>query len=710
VERDADLRFGQVDDAEESVRRLLVVVVTRDAILRLGDRPLDVFNVAIDEIHLAVRGVDPRAAVDPRAPLIETSDRHLVTRGGGLGDASDVCDVKGMVFMVVQAKVHIRTFVKCPVGVRAAEDDGRDARDCAELGYEAFEQTLLLMSEAMNTFDHLFLLRGYTKIGQKGMGDLNCHLKLCQYSLYSNSKKMFYTGERVTHMTDTKPESSSLQKVFKAAAEISGLATGVVAYIIGITEQSPGPLPKTTALLLVIFTTIALYAWRWPIITSQRNETTNGEINGKDNQTNIKNSIKRRILSIFTASNESYFMPLWRRRVELTTLVFLCLFTIAWTSIKAPAVLAEINPSDALAFTECSSPLEGVIIVNFKTTDSGKLMYEQRIANDMEKVINGENICRLATPIETSDQALDILIETGAYVIVWGLSDQVTVDTHVQTLSAEEVIWSFAQDPDFQRMEAEHITFLTKYIISLYAYLNVDNATAQENLEKALATAEGQDWAAKYPKNLADGYDLLGQIAVAEGVSPEALEAAIAAYTRAIELNPTLDAAILNRGALCSMASDVTCAMQDYTTLIEKKSTLASIAYMNRALLQPTREAAEADYEAAIRLEPAAGYYARATARVNWNDWVGAISDFENAVQAEPQNCYYQHSLGKAYLQSGQYKQAIDAYTKIKTCLVDNQVEEDAQIYIEDLQFLCSEQAEVCEAVNQIITTLNHEQ
>ena len=504
-------------------------------------------------------------------------------------------------------------------------------------------------------------------------------------------------------MQSTGDPGNVVQKTSKSIGEITGIVVAITTYLAGLLGYFPGPFPKTASLLFVVITSVALWAWRWPRIAERKQPAESSDGGTTSARPRLINFLR----SVLSPSDENFRMPFRRRQIEFSILTLLGALSIIWAVIQAPIVIGELTRSSTdLPIVDCITASDGIIIADFGKTTTGQFIFEQRIYNEMKDAIKGDNICRLHQIIQTNQQSLDAINQSNAWIMIWGLSDQAAVDIHVKAIyfeAADEVIWAFTDDKDFEKLESEHIAFLSQYIIAIYNYLDQNNDIARATMEQALESGKDQDWAAKYPDDLADGYALLGEIISFSGSSsPDSLEAARDAYARAIALNPALERAILNHGTMCGMLGDIDCAMQDFTTLIESESRLAAAAYINRAELQPTQEQAEADLQEAINLRPSIGYYARAEMRVQWGDWEGAISDFQQAIELDPQNCYTRHELGIAFLLSGHYDSAISTYQDVNQCLADNSMEGDAEFYMEELQSVCSEHVEACAAIDTI--------
>ena len=126
------------------------------------------------------------------------------------------------------------------------------------------------------------------------------------------------------------------------------------------------------------------------------------------------------------------------------------------------------------------------------------------------------------------------------------------------------------------------------------------------------------------------------------------LEGAIAAYSRAIELDRKYADAYNNRGVAFLIQKNYTAALADLTKSIELAPSDA--AYNNRAGLyfnQGKTEEAIADFTAAIRIKPSAeGYANRGVSYQKTNRDALALADYEEAIKLDP-------NFGRAYLLRG---------------------------------------------------------
>ena len=146
---------------------------------------------------------------------------------------------------------------------------------------------------------------------------------------------------------------------------------------------------------------------------------------------------------------------------------------------------------------------------------------------------------------------------------------------------------------------------------------------------------------------------------------------ALADYDQAIELNPTYAAAYNNRGNAKRDLSQPAVALADYDEAIELNPTLAA-AYNNRGnakrdLGQPA--AALADYDEAIELNPthAEAYYNRGTAKHDLGQPAVALADYDEAIELNPTyaEAYYnrgtaKHDLGQPAVALADYDEAIE--------------------------------------------------
>lgn len=120
------------------------------------------------------------------------------------------------------------------------------------------------------------------------------------------------------------------------------------------------------------------------------------------------------------------------------------------------------------------------------------------------------------------------------------------------------------------------------------------------------------------------------------------IDAAIADFTKAVELQPDYAVAYNNRGGAERAKGDLGAAVADYTKAIQLKPDFAG-AYNNRGgakRAQGDFDGAIADYSKAIELNPgfAGAYNNRGGAKLGKRDLDGAIADYSKAVDLDPKH------------------------------------------------------------------------
>ena len=152
---------------------------------------------------------------------------------------------------------------------------------------------------------------------------------------------------------------------------------------------------------------------------------------------------------------------------------------------------------------------------------------------------------------------------------------------------------------------------------------------------------------------------------VGEGID---LGAAIDAYTKAIELDPTLAVAYSNRGSAKDDLGQPADALADFDRAIELAPTLAS-AYSNRgnakrSLGQPAD--ALADYDQAIELNPTYGaaYNNRGLTKHDLGQPVAALADIDRAIELNPTFAEAYDSRGLAKHALGRIAEAREDFEK----------------------------------------------
>lgn len=144
---------------------------------------------------------------------------------------------------------------------------------------------------------------------------------------------------------------------------------------------------------------------------------------------------------------------------------------------------------------------------------------------------------------------------------------------------------------------------------------------------------------------------------------------AIAEYNRAIDLDPKLGEAYLNRGKAKRAAGDLDGAIADYEITVELDPALASNnrditqAYLNRGYIRSNRmdlEGALSDFDRAIKIDPndADAYFKRGRAFLIIGNAKFAIADFDKSISLDDRNPLVYAERGYARQTQGQKSEA----------------------------------------------------
>jgi len=149
--------------------------------------------------------------------------------------------------------------------------------------------------------------------------------------------------------------------------------------------------------------------------------------------------------------------------------------------------------------------------------------------------------------------------------------------------------------------------------------------------------------------------------------STDDVEGALADYSEAIRLDPTLAEAYTGRASAFYRQSDYNNALIDCTEATHLDPTLAD-AYRKRASVRDKLddyEGALADFAAAIRLEPDndSDFYCRGGLRQKYNDYEGALTDFTAAIRLKPSDYNYDYRAD-VYIAIGNFDKAIEDFKK----------------------------------------------
>jgi tetratricopeptide (TPR) repeat protein len=142
---------------------------------------------------------------------------------------------------------------------------------------------------------------------------------------------------------------------------------------------------------------------------------------------------------------------------------------------------------------------------------------------------------------------------------------------------------------------------------------------------------------------------------------------ALAAFDKAIQLDPKSAAAYIKRGNVHSDNGDLSQAIADYTSAL-KADPESALAYMNRGLAHAKRgefDAVLADCTEAIRIDKklAAAYFIRGAAYSSRGERHRAIAEFTLALRLDPNNALAFNDRGLAFAEQGEYDRALRDYT-----------------------------------------------
>jgi tetratricopeptide (TPR) repeat protein len=149
------------------------------------------------------------------------------------------------------------------------------------------------------------------------------------------------------------------------------------------------------------------------------------------------------------------------------------------------------------------------------------------------------------------------------------------------------------------------------------------------------------------------------------------LDRAIADFTRAIEINPKFEIALIRRGTAYSNRGDYDQAIADYTKVVELRPRplrgIVALAIGNRGIVYQNKgdlDRAVADHSYAIELTRAPhAYIDRGNAFAAQGDYERAIADYTKAIELEPDSATAYFNRGNAFADRGEHERAIANYT-----------------------------------------------
>jgi tetratricopeptide (TPR) repeat protein len=473
-----------------------------------------------------------------------------------------------------------------------------------------------------------------------------------------------------------------VQRIKGHIQEIISLVGLIIGYSMAVTGQSPSPWPQTTAVVIVIVSTLFLWGQWWPRISRQSSLLLLGSAAAQI-------SWLESLIDPFRASSlHSYSLPLNHRRLEGGILSVLTLGALALSFNRLAAVAVEIFPSTLPIPMTCvgdgSSQALRIVIAEFNKVGNSPLL-EDRLYDQLSnhsKWMGGVHVCRIDQVIRNQDEAVELGKRAIAALVVWGRSDPALYEVNIEIaewdlpdVELRRFPTAEAMTPEFQLREPLRTSFLAEFILSELLYARGDTLAARELLNAALRSAvdEGLDQAAENLDDLAIGYFLLGYLYDEFTSSSPDLDLAVEHYTDALDLDDTLYSAYINRGKAYENNGQPELAIADYeigaSLAADYEPSLAAAALINLAWLYVASDQSLAeDYFAqAILLDPKEGYTQRGLARLSTWQQALAIEDFSKALALDNADPYLYHFLGQAQLINNQPEDAIKTYEKAIT-------------------------------------------
>ncbi|MCS6841548.1 MAG: tetratricopeptide repeat protein [Roseiflexus sp.] len=262
----------------------------------------------------------------------------------------------------------------------------------------------------------------------------------------------------------------------------------------------------------------------------------------------------------------------------------------------------------------------------------------------------------------------------GATLVIWGEVSDVRVTTNILNLrQPEEVIINLSET---ERTPLANPQAFTRYVtsdlpgIAVYISFSILGDAYYSAKEYPTATRLLERAVARLPEDapLADVAQTFFRLGWLYQVSDNNPAQAIAAYDRALELDPKNAIACYNRGLARRAQGDLTQAIADYTCAIELNSEYVS-AYLSRGSARRAQgdlAGALADYKHALKLDPrsANAYIGRGLTYYDQGNLTQAIYDYTAAISFDPKNVIAYNNRGLARRAQGDVAGAIVDYNR----------------------------------------------
>jgi tetratricopeptide (TPR) repeat protein len=259
------------------------------------------------------------------------------------------------------------------------------------------------------------------------------------------------------------------------------------------------------------------------------------------------------------------------------------------------------SPYASLDFSPAALGEILLVIAQFKGQASNLIDVQNHIRNRLDHSLasyleNGSvRIANTVFVVESSEQACKLLLASQSHAVIWGWQDQIALTCHLdvakdtkQVESLRQVYERCATIDDFEqfrfsvvREAPTRLSFVAQLLVSYLWYWKKDYRQAAVAFERCLQSAsdeaicEFNRWLVYYYL----GYSL---------VQLKRWTAAVGAFTRAIELNPQHVRSLINRGLAYHCLENVTAAEADYRAAVDLEPGAAD-AYYNWACLAATQ-------------------------------------------------------------------------------------------------------------------------
>jgi tetratricopeptide (TPR) repeat protein len=251
-----------------------------------------------------------------------------------------------------------------------------------------------------------------------------------------------------------------------------------------------------------------------------------------------------------------------------------------------------------------------------------------------------------------------------ATLVLWGWYDALAITPRLErteTLAASRSleVGQHLSIVDPGRVELGAVTDLpgqaarvALFTLGLEQYSQQDFERGLDYLERALAAAPSQ------------AYFFRGNIHV---LSTAEYEAALADYTRALELNSGDYEAYINRGNTYYALGQYDAALADYNRALELKPGIAE-TYYDRAIAQRALQAYQAalsDFTRALELNAGytQAYNGRGDTYYDMGEYSTALADYTRALELNPQDATIFNSRGVTYARLGDFQAALPDFT-----------------------------------------------